>query len=209
MVAWGSSRVGPRARLATVADKQKDDKKKKAPDEAPVDLAARVGARPAQPAAPAPPAPAAPAPAQPQRIDGPLPPRRDPDRPTTIGGERAPAPETPSTPAEREEQKTAPILSVRAAPSFGEIDLVVTPLPTPDDWHRFELSLRKVRGVSQLRPEYYRHGVAKMRVTYEGTDRLANVLRAGVPGYRVRVLGEDRATIQILVSSETDERRPG
>jgi len=192
-----------------VADKQKDDKKKKVHDEAPVDLAARVGSRsaPSEPATP--PAPAPPAQTQPQRIDGPLPPRRDPDRPTVIGGERKPALDSSPPPAESDEQKTAPIISVRAAPAFGEIDLVVTPLPTPDDWHRFELALRKVRGVSQLRPEYYRHGVAKMRVAYEGTDRLANVLRAGVPGYRVRVLGEDRATIQILVSSETDERRPG
>ena len=190
-----------------MADKQKDDKKKKAQDEAPVDLAARVGSRPAQPATPA---PVPPPRSDPQRIDGPLPPRRDPERPTFIGGERAPAPDAPPPPAaEGDAQKTAPIVSVRAAPAFGEIDLVVTPLPTPDDWHRFELALRKVRGVSQLRPEYYRHGVAKMRVSYEGADRLANVLRAGVPGYRVRVLGEDRATIQILVSSETDERRPG
>ena len=189
-----------------MADKQRDEKKKKGSDEAPVDLAARVGSRPAQPP---PPAPAAPPRSDPQRIDGPLPPRREPERPTFIGGERAPVPDAPPPPAEAEEQKTAPIISVRPAPAFGEIDLVVTPLPTPDDWHRFELALRKVRGVSQLRPEYYRHGVAKMRVAYEGTDRLANVLRAGVPGYRVRVLGEDRATIQILVSSETDERRPG
>src|SRR2546428_13910 len=40
-------------------------------------------------------------------------------------------------------------------------------------------------------------------------DRLAAALRVGVPGYRVRVIGEDRATLQILVSSEGDERRPG
>lgn len=190
-----------------MADKPKDDKKKKGHDEAPVDLAARVGSRPAQPE---PPKPAPPARTEPQRIDGPLPPRREPERPTFIGrNEPERPPVVPAAPAEGEESKTAPIISVRAAPAFGEIDLVVTPLPTPDDWHRFELALRKVRGVSQLRPEYYRHGVAKMRVAYEGTDRLANVLRAGVPGYRVRVLGEDRATIQILVSSETDERRPG
>jgi len=90
-----------------------------------------------------------------------------------------------------------------------EVDLVVTPLPTPDDWHRFELALRKVRGVGQLRTEYYRHGVLKVRVSYQGGDRLAAALRAGVPGYRVRVIGEDRATLQILVTSEGDERRPG
>jgi len=41
------------------------------------------------------------------------------------------------------------------------------------------------------------------------TDRLAAALRGGVSGYRVRVIGEDRATLQILVASETDERRPG
>ena len=126
-----------------------------------------------------------------------------------IGGAEPERPVQKIVPSEPEQEKTAPIISVRAAPAFGEIDLVVTPLPTPDDWHRFELALRKVRGVSQLRPEYYRHGVAKMRVAWEGADRLATVLRAGVPGYRVRVIGEDRATIQILVSSETDERRPG
>ena len=184
-----------------MADKQKDEKKKRGADEAPVDLAARVGTRQA-------PADVRPAPA-PQRLDGPLPPRRDPERPTMIGGAEPERPVQKTVPSEPEQEKTAPIISVRAAPAFGEIDLVVTPLPTPDDWHRFELALRKVRGVSQLRPEYYRHGVAKMRVAWEGADRLATVLRAGVPGYRVRVIGEDRATIQILVSSETDERRPG
>ena len=34
-------------------------------------------------------------------------------------------------------------------------------------------------------------------------------LAQGVPGYRVRVIGEDRATLQILVTSEGDDRRPG
>jgi len=29
-----------------------------------------------------------------------------------------------------------------------------------------------------------------------------------VPGYRVRVIGEDRTTLQILVQTEADERRP-
>jgi len=101
------------------------------------------------------------------------------------------------------------IPSPRTAPGPGEIDLVVTPLPTADDWHRFELALRKVRGVGQLKTEYYRHGVLKVRVTYQGADRLASALRSGVPGYRVRVIGEDRATLQILVTSETDDRRPG
>src|SRR6185503_15516368 len=187
----------------------RDPKKKRSDDEGPVDLAARVGSRgaPSEPAAPA--APTPPEPALPQRLDGPLPPSRTPERPLTIGGAE-PAPPPVFAPASAdEEQKSAPIVSVRGAPSFGEIDLVVTPLPTPGDWHRFELALRKVRGVTQLRPEYYRHGVAKMRVSYEGTERLATTLRSGIPGYRVRVIGEDRATIQILVSSEAEERRPG
>ncbi len=109
-----------------------------------------------------------------------------------------------------ESQKPEPAIpSPRGAPGPGEVDLVVTPLPTPDDWHRFELALRKVRGVGQLRTEYYRHGVLKVRVSYQGSDRLAAALRTGVPGYRVRVIGEDRATLQILVTSEGDERRPG
>ena len=98
---------------------------------------------------------------------------------------------------------------MRTAPGPGEIDLVVTPLPTPDDWHHFELALRKIKGVGQLRTEYYRHGVLKVRVSYQGPERLASALRAGVPGYRVRVIGEDRSTLQILVTSEADERRPG
>jgi hypothetical protein len=187
----------------------KDSKKKRRDDDGPVDLAARVGSRsaPSEPAAPPEPPPTEPA--LPQRVDGPLPPSRTPERPHSIGGDEPPPPPILPPPVTDEEQKSAPIISVRGAPSFGEIDLVVTPLPTPDDWHRFELALRKVRGVTQLRPEYYRHGVAKMRVSYEGTDRLAATLRSGVPGYRVRVIGEDRATIQILVSSESEERRPG
>src|SRR5438552_1589896 len=110
-----------------------------------------------------------------------------------------------------EETATPPVAipSPRGAPGPGEIDLVATPLPTPDDWHRFELALRKIKGVGQLRTEYYRHGVLKVRVTYQGEGRLAAALRAGVPGYRVRVIGEDRATLQILVTSEGDDRRPG
>jgi hypothetical protein len=101
------------------------------------------------------------------------------------------------------------IASARQSPVAGEIDVVVTPLPTPDDWHRFEIALRRVRGITQLRPEFYRHGVAKMRVVWEGEERLAHVLRGGMPGYRVRILGEDRSTLQILVSSDNDERRQG
>ncbi len=101
------------------------------------------------------------------------------------------------------------IPSTRTPPGPGETDLVVTPLPTPDDWHHFELALRRVRGVGQLKTEYYRHSVLKVRVSFSGADRLAHLLRAGLPGYRVRVIGEDRKTLQILVASESDERRPG
>jgi hypothetical protein len=192
----------------------KDDKKKKKGQgsEEVVDLAARIGARqPAPeppPAAPTPPQepPAPPPPTT--RLDGPIPsapkPRLVPakeDRAQSAMIQRA---------LIEENQKAEPAIpSPRAAPGPGEVDLVVTPLPTADDWHRFELALRKVRGVGQLRTEYYRHGVLKVRVSYQGADRLASALRAGVPGYRVRVIGEDRATLQILVTSEGDERRPG
>lgn len=173
--------------------------------EAPVDLASRIGARP--PAGPVPP-PVPPAEAPlPPRLDGPLPSRRD--RPVLIGAEQPPPPPVPARETPEEEQASAPIATPRAAPAHGEIDLVVTPLPTLDDWHHFELALRRVRGVGQVRTEYYRHGVLKARVSYEGPERLAHALRNGVPGYRVRVIGEDRTTLQILVSSERDERRPG
>src|SRR5213594_1781819 len=109
---------------------------------------------------------------------------------------------------EESEKPQPAIPSPRGAPGPGEIDLVATPLPTADDWHRFELALRRVPGVGTLRTEYYRHGVLKVRVAYQGRDRLATALREGVPGYRVRVIGEDRATLQILVTSESEERRP-
>ena len=203
--------------------KKDKDKDKQGKEEAPVDLAARIGGR--APDAPAQPPPVAPAPRRdaplPPRFDGPLPPRRTAEtrepsgqRPTTIGGDEPTPPplvvaadatdETKST-----ERKSAAIPSPRTPPGPGETDVVITPLPTLDDWHRFELALRKVRGVGQVRTEYYRHGVLKVRVSYEGTARLANALRAGVPGYRVRVIGEDRTTLQILVSTDNEERRPG
>jgi len=181
-------------------------------EDKPFDLRSRIGTRAA--AAPATPV---------DRIDGPLPPRLDgplqarrDDRPVMIGfAEPAPQPIRPTAPlasfdaaADDEEPKTSAIPSPRGAPGPGEIDLVVTPLPTPDDWHRFELALRRVRGVGQLRTEYYRHGVLKVRVAYAAQERLSSALRASVPGYRVRVIGEDRTTLQILVQTEADERRP-
>jgi len=185
-------------------------------DEAPVDLAARIGGRFAPdappPAPPPPPAPREPEPLPP-RLDGPLPPRRAAEpresRPTNFGGSDSPPPPIPIPKENEQAEKTQAIPSPRTPPGPGETDVVITPLPTLDDWHRFELALRKVRGVGQVRTEYYRHGVLKVRVSFEGQDRLAQALRAGVPGYRVRVIGEDRSTLQILISNDNEERRPG
>jgi hypothetical protein len=187
-------------------------KKDKKDQGAPLDLSARIGSRPVSDKEQAAPLPAPPEPVAPQRHDGPLPPRRDGARPTMIGmDEPTPPPLVlPPSPIEAAEDQTrVAIPSLRTPPGPGEVDIVATPLPTPDDWHRFEIALRRVRGVTQLRPEYYRHGVAKMRVMWEGQERLAHALRAGIAGYRIRVIGEDRSTIQLLVSSENDERRPG
>jgi hypothetical protein len=198
--------------------KSSKDKKDKKGDDAVVDLAARIGSRaPAEPVTPTPdsprrgPSPEADA-SLPQRLDGPIPSRRVSDRPGLIGADETASQFKLMPPSEIKSEAPPPsdaIASTRAAPGPGEMDVVVTPLPTPDDWHRFELALRRVRGVSQLRPEYYRHGVAKMRVHWEGKDRLAQALRSGIPGYRIRIIGEDRGTIQILVSSDNEERRPG
>ena len=189
-----------------------DKKKKKGAHEDVVDLAARIGARPA-PSEPTaqeipPPAEPPPPPSPTTRLDGPIPSAPKP-RLVPAKEDRAQSSIIQKALTEESQKPEPAIPSPRAAPGPGEVDLVVTPLPTPDDWHRFELALRKVRGVGQLRTEYYRHGVLKVRVSYQGTDRLAAALRAGVPGYRVRVIGEDRATLQILVTSEGDERRPG
>jgi hypothetical protein len=178
-----------------------------------VDLAARIGARP-EPPPPAPPAKKA-EPPPPARLDAPLPPRRTEERtreerPRAVTPAQDPsAMEWPSPIPPIDERIEPAIPSTRMPPGPGETDLVVTPLPTPDDWHRFELALRRVRGVGQLKTEYYRHSVLKVRVSFTGADRLAHLLRSGVPGYRVRVIGEDRKTLQILVASESDERRPG
>jgi hypothetical protein len=183
-----------------------DKKKRPVPAEGPVDFASRIGGRADESSSPQ----VAPEPATPEPADSePTVQAPSLERPHVIGGDEPRPQARGDATGEEDASKTAPIVSVRGAPAFGEVDLVVTPLPTPDDWHRFELALRKIRGVTQLRPEYYRHGVAKMRVSWEGTSRLATALRAGIPGYRVRIIGEDRATIQILVSSEADDRRPG
>jgi hypothetical protein len=189
-----------------MAKDDKDDKKKEKGDDI-VDLSSRIGARPT-PGGEAPAKPTPPPEPPVRRLDAPIPSAPKPRRiPTREDREQ-------STIIQKSmiEETSAPepaIPSPRTAPGPGETDLVVTPLPTADDWHRFELALRKVRGVGQLRTEYYRHGVLKVRVSYQGTERLATALRAGVPGYRVRVIGEDRATLQILVTSESEERRPG
>jgi hypothetical protein len=183
-----------------VAKKDKDKEKDKQSDEV-VDLASRIGGRPpsSPPQKPTPrePDPVAPPPA---RLDGPLPPRR-------ASEQRIESRQFDINPDE--EEKTEPIPSPRTPAGPGETDVVVTPLPTLDDWHRFELALRKVRGIGQLKTEYYRHGVLKVRVSYEGKDRLSQALRSGIPGYRVRVIGEGPTTLQILVSSDNEERRPG
>ena len=192
-------------------------------DEAPLDLASRIG----MPGSPEP----VPAPQEPvRRVDGPiessrgrpiliganepLPPPLAPrnpimpvagsGRPAFIGLEELPvqAVETPASPVpapEAQVMEYAPIAAtVREAPLAGEMDLVVTPLPTPDDWHHFELALRRVPGVGTLRTEYYRAGILKLRVQWSGADRFASAI-AKVPGYRVGILGEDRTTVQIRV----------
>ena len=193
--------------------KKEQDKKKG--DDAPIDLAARIGGRSYEPAPPPPPVPPAATAPLPPRLDGPLPPRRD-ARPVMIGMDEPSPPPTPtiaSEPSADEQAATGgAIPSPRTPPGPNEIDLVITPLPTPEDWHRFEKALRRVPGVlhgeSLVRTEYYRHGVLKVRVTYEGQRGLANALRAGVPGFRVRVIGEDRTTIQLLIAGESEERTP-
>jgi len=127
-------------------------------------------------------------------------------RPTMIGLEEVIA--TPALdiladlledPAPRESASAGPaIVASRAAPLLGEMDLVVTPLPTPDDWHHFELALRRVPGVGPLRIEYYRAGILKLRLQWTGQQRFSEAV-ASVPGYRVGILGEDTTTVQIRV----------
>ncbi|GAC1702889.1 MAG: hypothetical protein NVS9B6_19500 [Candidatus Limnocylindrales bacterium] len=158
-------------------------------DEAPMTATAPPSGRPPMIGLDEPPAASTPVPA----------PAAKPERPAMIGLEESLAPPPPRIAIlEDEPAAEPPLLSVREAPEFGEIDLVATPLPTPDDWHHFELALRKLRGIGELRTEYYRAGVLKVRVRWSGADRFANAVRS-VPGYRVRVLGEDRNTVQVLI----------
>lgn len=183
--------------------------------EVPIDLASRIGA-------PAP-EPAVAAPEVVRRVDGPIEPDRAARRPLLIGAnEPLPPPiavreaERPAatdarqamigleealaatTAAPEPPEAAAPATPVREAPAQGEMDLVVTPLATPDDWHHFELALRRLPGVGTLRTEYYRAGILKLRLRWSGAARLSQAL-AAVPGYRVGILGEDRSTVQIRV----------
>jgi hypothetical protein len=121
-------------------------------------------------------------------------------RPTMIGLDEpfaAPIAEAIPDPAVTEPISAA-IPSTREAPLAGEMDLVVTPLLTPDDWHHFELALRRIPGVGPLRIQYYRAGILKLRLQWAGPNRFAHAV-ASVPGYRVGILGEDRSTVQIRV----------
>ena len=180
------------------------------PCDAPVDLAARIG----MPAALKQPERAAPEPIR--RVDASIEASRG--RPLMIGANELPAPVPPAPAPEAVIETTveapvveAPVVeapamefaplvaTAREAPAPGEMDLVVTPLPTPDDWHHFELALRKVRGVGTIRTEYYRAGILKLRLGWAGPGRFAQALD-GLPGYRVGVLGEDRTTLQIRVT---------
>lgn len=190
--------------------------------EVPVDLASRIGAAGVPPAVP----PAAPEPVR--RLDGPLEPARAPrrERPAMIGLDEAPATAPAARPGDRPAAAGAMLIGLeesflpppppvadpdaapvapaipaapREAPTAGELDLVVTPLATPDDWHHFELALRRIPGVGALRTEYYRAGILKLRLRWSGVGRFAQAL-ATLPGYRVGVLGEDRTTLQIRVT---------
>ena len=172
----------------------------------PFDLASRIGV----------PGPAEPAQAAPESIrrhDGPIEPVRPTrGRPLMIGANEPPArplelrePERPATTAARpmmiglDEAAAAPAVATVEAPAVGEMDLVVTPLATPDDWHHFELALRRLPGVGPLRIEYYRAGILKLRLQWTGAGRFAQAVPK-IPGYRVGILGEDRSTVQIRVA---------
>ena len=192
----------------------------------PGDLASRIGMRAASASAPAVPEsirrvdgpiePARPQRGRPLMIGANEPPparpidTREPDRaapaarPPMIGLERpvaaVPAPTIVSGPIFSEPVgPSARVFATREAPAVGEMDLVVTPLATPDDWHHFELALRRVPGVGALRIEYYRAGILKLRLCWSGPERFADAVTT-VPGYRVGILGEDRSTVQIRVA---------
>src|SRR5439155_3952871 len=123
-------------------------------------------------------------------------------RPMMIGLEEAivATPPVATVEAPVEPAPVVPLVSTaREAPATGEMDLVVTPLATPDDWHHFELALRRLPGVGPLRIEYYRAGILKLRLQWSGEQRFAYAV-ANVPGYRVGILGEDRSTVQIRVA---------
>lgn len=184
----------------------------------PIDLASRIGAPAPEPAV------AAPEPIR--RVDGPIESDRAARRPTLIGANEAPArplliganepvegrpamigleealavatPVIAESAAEPPPAATPAAVVVREPPAPGEMDLVVTPLATPDDWHHFELALRRLPGVGTLRTEYYRAGILKLRLRWSGPERLAYAV-SRVPGYRVGILGEDRSTVQIRV----------
>jgi hypothetical protein len=175
----------------------------------PLDLASRIGMPGAHSEAEEPLAPALAELVR--RHDGPIETSRA-SRPVMIGAnEPLPQPFTPPAvpvaPAVRHEPDAvgpawefAPlVVTLREAPAAGEMDLVVTPLATPDDWHHFELALRRLPGVGPLRIEYYRAGILKLRVRWSGAGRFAQAL-AKVPGYRIGILGEDRSTVQIRVA---------
>jgi len=118
----------------------KDDKKKRkgqGHDEV-VDLAARIGARQSQPE-PTPPPEAAPPdepPPPPTRLDGPIPSAPKP-RLVPAKEDRAQSAMIQKALVEESQKPEPAIPSPRAAPGPGEVDLVVTPLPTADDWHLF------------------------------------------------------------------------
>ena len=188
--------------------------------DAPVDLAARIGMPGASRHETA-------APETVRRVDGPIESERAARGRSLIGANEPTAPTRPAEVREPERPASAPaewsmmigleeafakpaaafapaivvdptLVSAREAPSAGEMDLVVMPLPTPDEWHHFELALRRVPGVGPLRIEYYRAGILKLRLRWSGAQRFAAAL-ATLPGYRVGILGEDRSTVQIRV----------
>src|SRR5205823_11126861 len=99
-------------------------------------------------------------------------------RPMMIGLEEAIVATPPIATVEAPfEPAAAPLVSTtREAPAVGEMDLVVTPLATPDDWHHFELALRRLPGVGPLRIEYYRAGILKLRLQWTGAGRFAQAV---------------------------------